>query len=210
MRLTRVGPVGPLDLSRPASQPPLPGMMAVAGPSISSHNFGAVAANPSYMGHQRQQRQQHYGDAYLGDTTGFSSEVSGGCSSLLPRPLSQLLLLSRAEEPPLLSAKCLSTSFPLVFQRCPSQIYELISVLQMTFWLLGPLPSPDQPPSQYRRFQNCTVQRSPLLSFRPPVLGQLVTQPVVIVGFSTLPLRKALTGIGATQTATETRILRYG
>ena len=47
-------------------------------------------------------------------------------------------------------------------------------------------------------------------SFRPPVLGQLGTQQLVIVEGSTLPLRMALTGTGATQTATETRILRYG
>ena len=85
-----MGAVGPLDLSRPPLPPP-PGM-AVAGHSSSSHNFGASSSSTpptmSQVGHQRQQRQQQqYGDAYLGDTAGFSSEVSGGCSSTLPHEI---------------------------------------------------------------------------------------------------------------------------
>ena len=207
MRLTRVGPVGPLDLSRPASQPPLPGMMAVAGPSISSHNFGAAATNPSYMGHQRQQRQQHYGDAYLGDTTGFSSEVSGGCSSLLSRPL--CITAPAAEprggaSPPLCQV---SVCRPRSFKSSTAVPLKSMSSFRFAddFLVIRANLHHINVDSKIALFNGL-----PFLSFRPPVLGQLVTQPVVIVGFSTLPLRMALTGIGATQTATETRILRYG
>ena len=107
MRFTWVGPVD--HVPRP-SLPPPPGMV-VAGYSNPSHNYGASSSSsapppsvrssaagysqPIDLTSQRQQRQQ-YGDAYLGDTVGFGSEVSGGSSSLVTTTFIQDYSVTRA------------------------------------------------------------------------------------------------------------------
>ena len=126
--------------------------------------------------------------------------------------LSRLLLLLGYLKVPLLISQRLLHIFSVPGFRL-NHIYELMTVMCMEAIAIFHRNLMSR--SILRQLRTCRLQICSLtLSIcycRPPVLGQLGTQQLVIIEESILlPIRTALTDTGATQTATDTRILRYG